>query len=138
MTYLGGHAQYIDASTTRLGAGEAVRDVAKMYERYARGVARDAERQHASRDVNATFYTTPPGFHADLAWLIAYAVAIYTLSLYIGMERRPGRRPARTAGRGGHPMTDILMTIAVVGFVLTCLDMALDGLDTSARQETRS
>jgi len=38
MTYLGGHAQYIDASTTRLGAGEAVRDVAKMYERYGHGL----------------------------------------------------------------------------------------------------
>lgn len=38
MTYLGGHAQYIDASTTRLGAGEAVRDVAKMYELYGHGL----------------------------------------------------------------------------------------------------
>jgi len=38
MTYLGGHAQYIDASTTRLGAGEAVRDVARMYERYGHGL----------------------------------------------------------------------------------------------------
>ena len=38
MTYLGGHAQFIDASTTRLGAGEAVRDVAKMYERYGHGL----------------------------------------------------------------------------------------------------
>ncbi len=38
MTYLGGHAQHIDASTTRLGAGEAVRDVAKMYERYGHGL----------------------------------------------------------------------------------------------------
>jgi len=38
MTYLGGHAQYIDASTTRLGAGESVRDVAKMYERYGHGL----------------------------------------------------------------------------------------------------
>ena len=38
MTYLGGHAQYIDASTTRLGAGEAIRDVAKMYERYGHGL----------------------------------------------------------------------------------------------------
>jgi len=38
MTYLGGHAQYIDTSTTRLGAGEAVRDVAKMYERYGHGL----------------------------------------------------------------------------------------------------
>lgn len=34
MTCLGGHAQYIDVSTTRLGAGEAPKDVAKMYERY--------------------------------------------------------------------------------------------------------
>jgi ornithine carbamoyltransferase len=38
MTYLGGHAQYIDASTTRLGAGEAIRDVAKMYELYGHGL----------------------------------------------------------------------------------------------------
>ena len=38
MTYLGGHAQYIDVSSTRLGAGEAVRDVAKMYERYGHGL----------------------------------------------------------------------------------------------------
>ncbi len=38
MTYLGGHAQYIDASTTRLGSGEAVRDVAKMYDRYGHGL----------------------------------------------------------------------------------------------------
>jgi ornithine carbamoyltransferase len=38
MTYLGGHAQYIDVSTTRLGAGEAVKDVAKMYEKYGQGL----------------------------------------------------------------------------------------------------
>jgi ornithine carbamoyltransferase len=38
MTYLGGHAQYIDASTTRLGSGEAVKDVAKMYEKYGHGL----------------------------------------------------------------------------------------------------
>jgi ornithine carbamoyltransferase len=38
MTNLGGHAQYIDASTTRLGAGEAVKDVAKMYEKYGHGL----------------------------------------------------------------------------------------------------
>lgn len=38
MTCLGGHAQYIDASTTRLGAGEAVKDVAKMYEKYGHGL----------------------------------------------------------------------------------------------------
>lgn len=38
MTYLGGHAQYIDASTTRLGAGEAIKDVARMYERYGQGL----------------------------------------------------------------------------------------------------
>lgn len=38
MTYLGGHAQYIDVSTTRLGAGEAVKDVAKMYEKYGHGL----------------------------------------------------------------------------------------------------
>ena len=38
MTYLGGHAQYIDVSTTRLDSGEAVQDVAKMYERYGHGL----------------------------------------------------------------------------------------------------
>lgn len=38
MTYLGGHAHYIDVSTTRLGAGEAVKDVAKMYEKYGQGL----------------------------------------------------------------------------------------------------
>jgi len=38
MTYLGGHAQYIDVSTTRLRAGEAVKDVAKMYEKYGHGL----------------------------------------------------------------------------------------------------
>lgn len=38
MTYLGGHAQYIDVSTTRLGAGEALKDVAKMYEKYGHGL----------------------------------------------------------------------------------------------------
>jgi ornithine carbamoyltransferase len=38
MTYLGGHAQYIDVSTTRLGAGEAAKDVAKMYEKYGHGL----------------------------------------------------------------------------------------------------
>jgi ornithine carbamoyltransferase len=38
MTYLGGHAQYIDVSTTRLGSGEAPKDVAKMYENYGHGL----------------------------------------------------------------------------------------------------
>ena len=38
MTYLGGHAQYIDVFTTRLGSGEAVKDVAKMYEKYGHGL----------------------------------------------------------------------------------------------------
>jgi ornithine carbamoyltransferase len=38
MTYLGGHAQYIDVSTTRLGEGEALKDVAKMYEKYGHGL----------------------------------------------------------------------------------------------------
>jgi ornithine carbamoyltransferase len=38
LTYLGGHAQYIDVSTTRLGSGEAVKDVAKMYEKYGHGL----------------------------------------------------------------------------------------------------
>jgi ornithine carbamoyltransferase len=38
MTYLGGHAQYVDVSTTRLGSGEAAKDVAKMYEKYGHGL----------------------------------------------------------------------------------------------------
>jgi ornithine carbamoyltransferase len=38
MTYLGGHGEYIDVSTTRLGSGEAVKDVAKMYEEYGHGL----------------------------------------------------------------------------------------------------
>ncbi len=38
MTYLGGHGQYIDVSTTRLGSGESAKDVAKMYERYGQGL----------------------------------------------------------------------------------------------------
>lgn len=38
MTLLGGHAVYIDVSTTRIGAGEAVKDVAKMYEKYGHGI----------------------------------------------------------------------------------------------------
>jgi ornithine carbamoyltransferase len=38
MTYLGGHAQYIDVSTTRLGSGEAAKDVGKMYEKYGHGL----------------------------------------------------------------------------------------------------
>jgi ornithine carbamoyltransferase len=35
---LGGHAPFIDVSTTRLGSGEAVKDVAKMYEKYGNGI----------------------------------------------------------------------------------------------------
>jgi len=38
MTYLGGHGQYIDVTTTRLGSGEAAKDVAKMYEKYGHGL----------------------------------------------------------------------------------------------------
>jgi ornithine carbamoyltransferase len=38
MTYLGGHAQYIDVSTTRLGSGEEAMDIAKMYEKYGHGL----------------------------------------------------------------------------------------------------
>lgn len=38
MTYLGGHAQYIGAQETRIGEGEAVKDVAAMYERYGHGL----------------------------------------------------------------------------------------------------
>ena len=35
---LGGHAPFIDVSTTRLGSGETVGDVAKMYEKYGHGI----------------------------------------------------------------------------------------------------
>jgi len=35
---LGGHAPFIDVSTTRLMAGEATRDVVKMYDSYADGI----------------------------------------------------------------------------------------------------
>jgi ornithine carbamoyltransferase len=38
MTYLGGHAQYIEASSTRLLQGEAIRDVAGVYSRYGQGI----------------------------------------------------------------------------------------------------
>ena len=38
MTYLGGHGVYIDVSTTRLGSGEAAKDVAKMYDEYGHGL----------------------------------------------------------------------------------------------------
>ena len=33
-TLLGGHAQFIDFSTTRGAEGEAIKDIAKMYERF--------------------------------------------------------------------------------------------------------
>ncbi|MEM3488345.1 MAG: ornithine carbamoyltransferase [Nitrososphaerota archaeon] len=35
---LGGHGTYIDVSTLRVGFGEAIKDVAKMYERYGHGM----------------------------------------------------------------------------------------------------
>ena len=38
MTMLGGHAQYIEARMTRAIAGEAVKDIAKMYEIYGDGL----------------------------------------------------------------------------------------------------
>ncbi|MEM4000857.1 MAG: hypothetical protein QXW86_08865 [Saccharolobus sp.] len=38
MTLLGGHAQYIEASTTRLLQGEAIKDVARVYSRYGNGI----------------------------------------------------------------------------------------------------
>ena len=38
MTLLGGHAQYIEPRMTRVGVGEALKDVAKMYERYGHGI----------------------------------------------------------------------------------------------------
>ena len=38
MTLLGGHAQYIEPRMTRVGEGEALKDVAKMYERYGHGI----------------------------------------------------------------------------------------------------
>ncbi|KXB01581.1 ornithine carbamoyltransferase [candidate division MSBL1 archaeon SCGC-AAA261F17] len=38
MTALGGHAQFVDVSTTRVGEGEMPKDVARMYERYGHGL----------------------------------------------------------------------------------------------------
>jgi len=38
MTYLGGHAQYIGSQETRIGEGEAVKDVVAMYDRYGHGL----------------------------------------------------------------------------------------------------
>jgi ornithine carbamoyltransferase len=38
MTFLGGHAQFVDVSTTRIGEGEVIKDTAKMYERYGHGL----------------------------------------------------------------------------------------------------
>ncbi|MEM3507266.1 MAG: ornithine carbamoyltransferase [Candidatus Bathyarchaeia archaeon] len=38
MELLGGHAPYIDVTTTRIKAGESVKDVAKMYEAYGDGI----------------------------------------------------------------------------------------------------
>lgn len=38
MTVLGGHAQFIDVSTTRIVEGEAIKDAAKMFERYGHGL----------------------------------------------------------------------------------------------------
>ncbi|MGQ4832433.1 MAG: ornithine carbamoyltransferase [Candidatus Asgardarchaeia archaeon] len=38
MTALGGHAQFIDVSTTRAGEGEAAKDIARVYERYGHGL----------------------------------------------------------------------------------------------------
>jgi len=38
MTALGGHAQFIDVRTTRVGEGEQPKDVARMYERYGHGL----------------------------------------------------------------------------------------------------
>ncbi len=37
-TMLGGHGVYVDVSTTRMGEGEAVKDVAAMYSIYAHGI----------------------------------------------------------------------------------------------------
>jgi len=38
MEILGGHAPYIDVTTTRIKAGEAVKDVARMYDAYGDGI----------------------------------------------------------------------------------------------------
>jgi ornithine carbamoyltransferase len=38
MTALGGHAQFINVTTTRLNEGEQVKDVARVYERYGHGL----------------------------------------------------------------------------------------------------
>lgn len=38
MTNLSGHAQFIDVATTRAASGEAIKDVAAMYDRYGHGL----------------------------------------------------------------------------------------------------
>ncbi|TET02598.1 MAG: ornithine carbamoyltransferase [Hadesarchaea archaeon] len=38
MTALGGHAQFVDVTTTRAGEGELPKDMARMYERYGHGL----------------------------------------------------------------------------------------------------
>lgn len=38
MTVLGGHAPFVDVSTTRIGEGEDPKDMAKVYERYGQGI----------------------------------------------------------------------------------------------------
>ncbi len=38
MTALGGHAQFVDITTTRIGEGELPKDMARMYERYGHGL----------------------------------------------------------------------------------------------------
>lgn len=38
MTELGGHAPYVDVSTTRIGEGEDPKDMARVYERYGHGL----------------------------------------------------------------------------------------------------
>ncbi len=38
MTALGGHAPFVDVSTTRVGEGEDPKDMAKVYERYGQGL----------------------------------------------------------------------------------------------------
>ena len=38
MTYLGGHAQYIESRQTRAGEGEAVKDIVTVYDRYGHGL----------------------------------------------------------------------------------------------------
>jgi ornithine carbamoyltransferase len=56
MTLLGGHSQFIEASTTRLLQGESVKDVANVYSRYGDGIGIRI----------GTLHELPPGKATDM------------------------------------------------------------------------